>query len=59
MVTMTLQEQTKAEYDRCLNLNLHPEQAPDIGMTSLEAVALYYAYRAEALGWVLDRMERE
>lgn len=45
----------KAEYDRCLKLAQHPDQSPEL--FNVKDISLYYTYRAEGLGYALDRLQ--
>jgi hypothetical protein len=57
---MSMKEVVEAEYARCLRLAANPAEAPALfGVEGRADVSQYYAFRAEALGWVLDRMDRD
>lgn len=52
-------QQIQKEYDRCIHLQQHPEEAPALYNTEgREYVARHYSRKAEGLGFALDRLER-
>lgn len=52
-------QQIQNEYDRCIHLQQHPEEAPALYNTEgREYVVRHYSRKAEGLGFALDRLSR-
>ena len=55
---MSALDQICQEYERCLRPSPEMLKANLYGLESKDEVPRYYEYRAEALGFALDRLER-
>lgn len=53
---IALREQFQKEYDRCLHLSQHPAETPEIFGVSIDQVIYYYRWRAEAIGFCIDKI---
>lgn len=58
MTIDTIRAQIKEEYDQCIHFVQYPHEAPELFGVPRDRVGQYYAYRAEGLGFALDRIER-
>jgi len=62
MSTTPVRDLVAAEYDRCISMANDDDKlraAPSLyGIDHLGDKRAYYTYRAEALGWVLDKMKQ-
>ena len=48
----------RKEYERCLKFYSNPENSPELFGVLKKDVGNYWGWRAEGLGFALDRLER-